>query len=229
MPTDAASAYKELRERISPMVLAAGDRADSVQVPACPEWTPKDVVAHLSGICDDILSGRIEGVGTDQWTDAQVQARRGRSLAEVVKEWNELGARIDEILPDFPRSAARQLVFDALSHEYDLCEALDLAAPDRVQAEGPALDFAMAAFVATAAACGVPALTVHAGQRTWEVAGEGPGAVLTATPIDLLRSLTGRRTAGEVAALDWGGADPSPYLPAFEIGMFKLRETPIAP
>ena len=47
------------------------------------EWTVKDVVAHLCGACEDILAGRLEGVATDPWTEAQVARFEGADL-EVV-------------------------------------------------------------------------------------------------------------------------------------------------
>jgi hypothetical protein len=36
-------------------------------VPACPQWTVHDVVAHLAGGCGDVLAGDIEGVTTAAW------------------------------------------------------------------------------------------------------------------------------------------------------------------
>lgn len=229
MSTTASEAYRELRLRVSPMVLSVGDRAATMAVPACPDWSVKDVVAHLSGICADILAGNLEGVASDPWTAAQVEARRELTVAEVVGEWNELGPKVEELFVGLPGAPANQLVFDALSHEYDLCEALGLPSPDRVQAEGPALDFAMAGLVGMARHRGVPAFRVTAGDRHWDIPGEGEPAHLITTTVDLLRSLTGRRTRGEVAALDWNGADPTPYLAAFEFGPFRFRDNPVKP
>ena len=44
---------------------------------------------------------------------------------------------------------------------------------------------------------------------------------------DLVRSCSGRRTLDQIAALDWGGADPAPRLPAFTWGPFTLPAAPI--
>ena len=228
MTTVAAAAYREGRERLSATLRNAGSAATQGDVPACPGWTPKDVASHLTGVCADILAGRLDGVATDPWTGAQVEERRSKSLEEVLAEWEDVGAQVEALLPDFPEWAANQMVFDFLSHEHDVADALGLPPPENVQAEGPALDFAAKALTGRAKQLGLPPLTIVCGGRTWSTAGEGDGVTLTISPVDLLRSTTGRRTTDEVKSLDWGGADPTPWLTAFEIGVFKLRDAPIA-
>lgn len=186
------------------------------------------MVSHLTGVCADVLAGRLDGVGTDPWTATQVEERRPKSVEEVLSEWAEVGSQIEALLPNFPEWAANQTAFDLLSHEHDIADALGLPAPDRVQAEGPALEFAANALTARADELGLPRLVVVCGDRRWSSKGEGEGATLTLGAVDLLRSVTGRRTAEEIESLGWAGADPTPWLPAFEIGHFKLRETPLA-
>ena len=229
MTTEAAAAYGQGRERISALLRSIGDKAASTDVPACPGWSPKDVASHLTGVCADIMAGRLEGRGTDPWTAAQVDERRERSLEEVLSEWAEVGPQVEQLLPSFPDWAANQLVFDLLSHEHDLADALGLPAPDDAQSEGPALEFAANAVTRKATQLGLPPITVVCGDRKWTSEGEGDGATVTMSSVDLLRSTTGRRTAEEVKALEWEGADPTPWLPAFEIGQFELRDTPITP
>ena len=74
------------RERVSALVRGAGDEAGQRVVPACPRWTVRDVVAHLTGVCDDILAGRLDGVATDPWTDAQVARRAGRPVEDILDD-----------------------------------------------------------------------------------------------------------------------------------------------
>ena len=131
MTTEAAAAYREGRERLSAIVREAGPSAEERDVPACPGWTPKDVVGHLTGVCADVLTGRLEGVGTDQWTAAQVEERRARSLDEVLAEWGDLGAQVESLLPSFPEWAVDQMVADLLSHEHDVAGALGLKTSDQ--------------------------------------------------------------------------------------------------
>lgn len=229
MTTEAAAAYRAGRERLSALLRESGDKAVETEVPACPGWSPKDVAGHLTGVCADILAGNVEGRGTDPWTAAQVEKRRDRTLEEVLDEWSEVGPQVEQMLPSFPQWAANQLVFDLLTHQHDVADALGKPPPDHGELEGPALDFAANAVMRRVGQLGLPPVTIVCGDRKWSSEGEGEGATLTLDPVDFLRATTGRRTADEVRALDWGGTDPTRWLPALEIGQFKLRGTPIAP
>src|SRR5689334_335574 len=79
--------YGACRDRVSVMVRELSDADANRRVPATPEWTVHDAVAHLVGTAVDINSGNLDGVGSDAWTAAQVDRRRGASLAELVAEW----------------------------------------------------------------------------------------------------------------------------------------------
>ena len=60
-----------------------------------PAWTSADVVRHLSGISQDMINGVFEAFASDEWTDAQIQARAELSLDEVLSEWR---STIDEVV-----------------------------------------------------------------------------------------------------------------------------------
>ena len=92
--------------------------------PATPEWRVHDVLAHLVGVTDDVVNGRLDGIASDPWTAAQVDARRDRSVAELLAEWDERRAAVRD---GARRRAARvggQALFDAATHEHDLRHAL---------------------------------------------------------------------------------------------------------
>jgi uncharacterized protein (TIGR03083 family) len=77
---DTTEAYRAVRDRMIALV----DGVDGDQdVPACPGWTVRDLMAHVTGVADDILEGRMDGVATDEWTGTQVAARAERTVAEV--------------------------------------------------------------------------------------------------------------------------------------------------
>jgi hypothetical protein len=63
--------YEGGRRRILELVADLDDRAVATPVPACPEWSVQDVVAHLTGVCADIMAGNVAGAATDPWTAAQ--------------------------------------------------------------------------------------------------------------------------------------------------------------
>src|SRR5947208_14951 len=56
-----ASAYAEGRARITELVRAIDDMEAKTPVVTCPEWSVHDVVAHLVGVCADVLAGHVAG------------------------------------------------------------------------------------------------------------------------------------------------------------------------
>ena len=59
---------------------------DHMPVPATPPWSVIDVLAHLTGVCADLVSGNVDDWADPAWTAAQVEGRRGRSRSELVDE-----------------------------------------------------------------------------------------------------------------------------------------------
>ncbi len=42
-----------------------------------------DALAHLVGVAVDLQAGNLDGVGSEDWTAAQVDARRGAPVAPL--------------------------------------------------------------------------------------------------------------------------------------------------
>ena len=120
---DVSGVYAEGRERVSGLVAELDVVGAATVVPACPAWSVKDVLAHLTGICADIMAGNIEGVATDPWTAAQVDARRSATIGEVVAEWNEVAPHVEAMAAGFG-PAGHQWVGDFATHEHDVRGAL---------------------------------------------------------------------------------------------------------
>src|SRR6476659_10164854 len=55
-------------------------------VPATPDWTVHDVLAHLAGSPADLLAGRMDGAPSAAWTARHVDERAARSVDELVTE-----------------------------------------------------------------------------------------------------------------------------------------------
>lgn len=215
------TAYRDTRLRITGLVTAPGvDPA--TPVPATPEWTVKDVVAHLAGVCGDILAGNLEGVTTEPWTAAQVEARRDRNLDELVAEWEKASAEIEPIVDVFPGRSGQQFVMDVVTHEHDLRNALGRPGERDSAPASIAVDFAVGSWLHYGVkAAGLPAIVVDAGERQW-TAGEGdPAVTLRTEPFELMRAVTGRRSIEQIRSMDWTG-DPEPYLQTFAWGPFRL-------
>jgi uncharacterized protein (TIGR03083 family) len=220
---EVGSAYAGCRERIGALVDGLSAERAEAPVPTCPQWTVHDVVAHVAGVVDDALAGRLDGVATEPWTAAQVDARRGLSVAEIVAEWNEAAPAFEGLLDQIGPSG-RQAVLDVVTHEHDIRTALGAAGHRDSDAVGIGLTFVGPRFVEVAAengqSVGVEATT---GAR-WGA--EDAPLVLSGSPFDLVRALTGRRSVDQIRALDWRG-DCEPVIASFTYGPFTPAAVPI--
>lgn len=221
---DTTMAYREGRARITSL-LRTVDVGDSLRrVPACPEWTVKDVAAHLCGLNADILAGHMEGVTTEPWTQAQVDARSGATLGEVLDEWDEIGPRVEELLAGGQLPA--QMVFDLATHEHDLRHALGSPGARDADSTEIGLDWRLESWArnppSTPDAPG-RAMRVVIGERTVQCGDGEPGATLDLDPFEAFRTLGGRRSVAQICAYDWN-VDPEPWLPWFSGG--PLRPAP---
>lgn len=204
IPT-AGTAYRDLRERVGALMGTLDAAVMREPSPATPEWLVRDVLAHLVGVTNDVVNGKLEGVASDAWTGAQVAARRDASTADLLAEWDDYGPRFETLLDTVPPEISGQALFDAATHEHDLRTALgtpgarDSAAMVvgwswiimmRGRGDGPTLRFV------------TDVGDVLAG------AGE-PVARVEASRFELMRAMTGRRTESEMRAYRW---TPEPHV-----------------
>jgi uncharacterized protein (TIGR03083 family) len=209
-----AVTYDAARRRIISLV-TGGD--PDAPVDACPGWAVRDVVAHLAGGLGDFTEQRFEGVDDGSWGERHVRDRRGRTLGELLVEW-ERNFQVAEGLFDSPTGAV--LIAEIISHEHDIRAALGKPGERDNVAVRAALTRPLQELDARLRAKHLPALriTLEHGDR---VVGEGePVGALRTSSFELLRVLGGRRDDGQVRALDWD-ADPGPWLP--ELSSFGRR------
>jgi len=212
--------YREGRDRFVDVVTGADP---TTPVPTCPAWTVKDVLAHVAGIPADIIAGRLDGVATDPWTAAQVDARRDATIDDVVAEWQETGPQIDAIVDSFGPTGA-QLLFDLTTHEHDVRLALGRPGARDAAVLDVALDFAITNLGGSAP----QPLRIEAEHLSWNVGGDGdPVATLVTNRFELMRAMSGRRSPAQVKAMAWTG-DPEPFLPIFASGPFAFPAGDIA-
>lgn len=215
---DTTAAYTNCRRRITDLMRDADARTFERTVPACPQWTVRDVVSHLTGVVDDALHGNLAGAATDAWTDAQVAKRAGRTLPEILSEWNETAPQLEAVLAG-AGGAPAQMIFDAATHEHDLRHALDAPGGRNADSTVIALDFIGRSWADSMAANGFAPLRINAGTETIE-AGDAPDVTVATTPFEALRALSGRRSLDQIRGYDWD-ADPTPWLGSFTFGPFR--------
>ncbi|HMC51154.1 MAG TPA: maleylpyruvate isomerase family mycothiol-dependent enzyme [Acidimicrobiales bacterium] len=222
-----AEVYAEGRERICALITGLGEGDAGRVVPTCPGWTVRDVVAHVTGVCADVLSGNLNGVATEAWTDAQVRARRGRTIGEVVEEWTEVGPQVEAVANSFPGRAGEQWIADLTAHEHDIRTAV--ARPGARDSAGVAIGLGYAVTEGLNASITerrLPPLEVRAGSDEWLVGAGEPSGMVQTSAFELFRALTGRRSATQIRAFHWTVA-ADPYVAAFQFGPFTTSTSDI--
>lgn len=181
-PSVVAEAYADLRARVTRLLSGLSAERSATTVPHTPAWSVKDALAHMVGVPEDFISGNMEGVTTEVWTQAQVDRHRADSVDDLLAVWHRLGAQLDMMVPNIPNPVVSQLVFDQVTHEQDIRHALG-AAGDRDSA----------------------AIQVAEGYMRFTLSRQKDPAVaaLAGSPVrgfEFVRCLGGRRSAGQVAA-----------------------------
>jgi uncharacterized protein (TIGR03083 family) len=225
---DLGTAYLEVQDR---MLATAVGQALERRVPACPEWTVRDVVGHVAGLAKDAALGALPTINLlDQWrdesvaatrdgmTDRHVQRARSMSFDEVVDEWRRTTKLLAPMLsgteqfpgsPPFGMDAI--LVTDLWVHDTDIGGSVARPRP----ADDAAAAIALAAYSFGIAprleALGLPPFGLRYGEKLRVVGSGEPAVTVTADRYELVRMLAGRRSRMQIAAMDWDG-DPTPYL-----------------
>ena len=204
--------YRQIRERLVDLATVIDQDTAATAVPATPMWSVKDVYAHLAGENADILAGNLDGVTTDPWTAAQVEARRHLTLAEVVEEWTSLAPRFDQLIDDLDGAMDPRLFVDAWTHEQDVRALLG-----RPGGHDPELvDWVMPGVVR--ATCisvrrgGLDPIALRVGDHANQ-SGDDPVVSLEVEPFEFLRGTLGRRSRRQIRAWNWtGDVDVDPYI-----------------
>ena len=242
--------YEETRARIMGLVEGIDEDTAARPLPTCPEWSVHDLLAHMAGSCADITTGNVQGAATDPWTAAQVEARRDRSVVDIIREWDEVAPQIAVLIDDFPGRSGAQMVSDVTVHEHDIRGALSRAGARDVPGIRICLDFLITTVMHPGmTALGLGPLELRAGDDSWLAGTDGPpsgdldtwracvfepeklplppstkvGSV-AADEFELFRAVSGRRSATQIRRFDWN-VDPEPFIPIFGLGPFTVRPT----
>ena len=198
--TDHATAYRNVRLRMTDLVRAAGPDDLARVVPACPDWTVHDLLAHAVGIPEAIVGGNFPTGDLQEWLDGLVAARSAVPVAELCDRWNGLDDALAPIL-----AGGGLLLADLHAHEHDLRGALDRPGA-RDAAETPTVvGLALANLVNDLAAADLAPLAVDDGTQRWVGGDADPGATLRVDAWEATRILMSRRTADEIRAVPADG------------------------
>ncbi|MCA1709246.1 MAG: maleylpyruvate isomerase family mycothiol-dependent enzyme [Actinobacteria bacterium] len=197
---DQRAAYEQSYRRILELVDA--DVAD-VDVPTCPGWTVKDVVAHLASLFARYASGDPAAFGPG-WADKEIEDRRARSLDECLAEWKDALENPGDI---FESRLGPVAVSDILAHEQDIRTALNQPGARDDEAIVPSAMMALAFLESKAESDDLPPLRLVTDEIDHQIGSGEPAATLRTSTFELFRALHGRRTLDQLRAMDWEG-DP---------------------
>lgn len=212
--------YRQVRKN---MLEVLSGVPEGLVVPACPEWTIRDLVGHLVGSAA-LAIGRMSG-----WLATFPGSSQDMDTQELLGVWDQLGGEVDLLLADRADRGERTgnlLVTDAFTHELDARYAVGASLPDEHPAFASAFEVLANGFSAAVIANDLPALRLSTGTTQWTV-GEGePAATVTASRHDLCRSIAGRRSHEQITALSWDCGSHR-WLPAFTWGPFSPPRSPV--
>lgn len=213
--SDAVEAYRLVYERIQALLRGRADIADLV-VPACPDWTVRQTVAHVASVAEDVVANNLNDVATAAWTQAQVDRLGHNTIDELLDLWaraiDPLTAQLTQRAPEL---AAGQLVFDVLTHEHDIRGALgepgsrvgDLSYQAALGFLATNYDLAFQQLGHIAMRLTTPSIgTVQLG----DPATATTLLALELPDFDALRAFGGRRSVRQLSALPWQGDPPNP-------------------
>jgi len=175
-------------------------------VPACPQWTVFDLIAHVVSMPAAIALGASPRGSITAWLQDLVEDRRDQSVGELTEEWLSLDDDIAVIV-----KGPGGLLFDDLAvHEHDLRGTV--GAPDHGALEVEVLlPRTLAGFAESLRHAGLRSIEVRHGDRMWRSHDSEPGWTLEVAPWEAVRALYSRRTADELRGLPHDG-NVEPYL-----------------
>lgn len=188
------------------------------RIPACPEWTLRDLLGHQAGEIEDGLSGNMDDMGQPHWTAAQVERHKNLDLDAVKSKWTEGIESAGDAAPEMTGGA----INDLIHHEFDVRGAVGNTGNrngELVKTMFPAFaGFLDESFQAN----NLPALKVVTGDREATIGKGDAQGELRLSAFEFLRMVTGRRSVTQIKAMDWS-VDPSPWIE--HISLMPPRET----
>jgi uncharacterized protein (TIGR03083 family) len=200
--------YQDARERVTGLL--CGPLDDALPVPATPGWTIHDVLAHLTGVAEDLANGRPPANGpTPEWTAGHVERGRDVPVPELLDRWAGHSRALGPILDRGPSWAP---VMDVGAHEQDLRSALG-----QPGARDGSLVVIGSKVLLSGLRVPAPLLVttedheVRVGPKGSESVPDAERGRLATTTFEAFRWRLGRRSRAQLAAMAWS-TDPVPFL-----------------
>ncbi|MAR53722.1 MAG: hypothetical protein CL426_03075 [Acidimicrobiaceae bacterium] len=202
--------YEGVSERIVDLVAID----PNVQVPSCPQWSALDLLRHVCAVAEDWVEGRLDGYGTEEWTQKGVKRLSDLTLEELSQAWAVALAEMGD-LGDKPGMGdpARFALGDAAVHEADLRAILAPGSVLPQEVLTVATKGSFAVWRQHLLSKGAPDLVIELGTGPVLRVGDDPQVCLRLSEYELFRMLNGRRSVSQIEEYDWS-ASPEPYISA---------------
>lgn len=169
----------------------------STRVPCTPLWTARDVLSHVSGVPDDALAGRLDGVASEPWTQSQVERNSAETVEDLLARWESQRVAFAEAVDAM---GERRPPYDCHTHEHDVRHAIGRPG----NRTSPLLEMAVES---SRSADWPVAVRIELDDGTVIGSEDAPVRVAGLGRFELFRSRVGRRSREQVEAYDWSG-DP---------------------
>ena len=205
---DLSSVYAISRARLIDLATRLDPAAAEASVGPTPLWHVTDVYRHLAGLADDVLTGRLDGVGTPAWTAAQVAAFRDLSLADVCTAWAAAAAAFDAKLAAAGQAGVR-IAGDVWNHEQDVRAAVGLRGiRDDRAAAALGREYVHLVTERWADHPGTPSVEIVVDGEPLRFGPDEPELTLRTSSYEFVRAVVGRRSHAQLLAADWSGPAP---------------------
>jgi uncharacterized protein (TIGR03083 family) len=197
-----ARVYQDTRERVCALMTRPDDAAWAAELAACPGWSVRDVLAHMTAVAEDWEAGRLTGPPTDAETAAQIARFLEHDVASVLTAWSEAAARLERMA----ETGGAPPLGDVVVHEHDVRAAMGRPGARESEAVWLSSDQLLNNLRTPVA------LRVQVEDGEYRCGPDGGHELRLRTGrFEALRWRTGRRSRAQLAAMDWSD-DPAPVL-----------------
>jgi uncharacterized protein (TIGR03083 family) len=210
---DAVEEWSDAYERVRELVAGLDTELAGRTVPACPDWSVRDLLAHMIGLDADIVAGDEPDDHNSEWTQRQVDARADVDIAGLLAEWQTIA----DPLRAWMRANTGRPLGDIVIHEQDLRGALGKSGGQDTDGLHAIRDRMRDTF-AKSVAEQPPIALIGDDESGWGWCSSGSAddaaVVVRAPAFDLARALMSRRSASQLRGWTVAG-DVESYLSAF--------------
>lgn len=209
---DLIDEWTQAQARVIELVADLPQERAELLVPACPDWTVRDLFSHMVGLGVDVVAGDEPDDHDSAWTAGHVAQRKGHDIPTLVAEW----LTVTVPLQDWMRTRGTRPLGDVIIHEQDLRGALGVPGGRDSGGVRAVRDQFLLRFGERLVDRPPIALVGEGWQWVSNGVPDTAEVVVAASDFDLARALVTRRSERQLRSWTTLG-DVGPYLDAFAL------------